>query len=124
MNRYSVILVLLELLLYVAAKVTLSEYLQGYEIPGLIIIPLVFTLLGSVTISMLIKRGSQGVQFILGVKAVRFMLSMFVIGIYALACREHVLEFVVAYGAFYLTSILFESWMLLDMNKKKKKDKQ
>lgn len=123
MNRYSVILVLLEMLLYVAAKVTLSEYLQGYKIPGLIVIPLVFTLLGSVTISMLVKRGSQGVQFILGVKAVRFMLSMFVIGIYALACREHVLEFVMAYGAFYLASILFESWMLLDMNKRKK-DKQ
>ena len=59
---------------------------------------------------------------IMGIKALRFMVSMFVIGIYALACREHILEFVVTYGVFYLSNIVFDTWMLLSLNRKKEKD--
>lgn len=122
MNRYSVILVLLEMLLYVAGRVMLGVYTPEYKVPGLIVIPLVFVLLGSVSIAMLKNEKGRGVNVIMGIKAVRFMMSMFVIGIYALACREHILEFVVAYGVFYLSNIVFETWMLLSLNRKKEKD--
>lgn len=122
MNKYSVILVLLEMLLYVAGKVILGVYMPEYKVPGLIVIPLVFVLLGSVSIAILKNGTGKGVNVIMGIKALRFMVSMFVIGIYALACREHILEFVVTYGVFYLSNIVFETWMLLSLNRKKEKD--
>ena len=51
------ILVLLEMLLYVAGKVILGVYMPEYKVPGLIVIPLVFDLLGSVSIAIL-KTGT------------------------------------------------------------------
>lgn len=79
---------------------------------------MVFVLLGTVSVALLKRQVGNGVNMVMGLKVFRFLLSLVVVGAYAFFCRGHAIPFVVTYGVFYLAYLLFETWMLLKMNRK------
>jgi uncharacterized membrane protein HdeD (DUF308 family) len=56
----------------------------------------------------------------MGIKVARLLLSLVVVMVYVLFVKTNAIVFVVTFGVFFLAYVVFETWMLLRWNKKKK----
>ena len=119
MKRDLLILTLMLLLMYIAATLVIGEEICK-ETRLLPVIPAFFLMLGSVTMSLLKNVRGNGVNLIMGIKVARLLLSLVVVMVYVLFVKTNAIVFVVTFGVFFLAYIVFETWMLLRWNKKKK----
>ncbi len=119
MKRDLLILTLMLLLMYIAATLVIGEEICK-ETRLLPVIPAFFLMLGSITMSLLKNVSGNGVNLIMGIKVARLLLSLVVVMVYVLFVKTNAIVFVVTFGVFFLAYIVFETWMLLRWNKKKK----
>ena len=119
MRRYLVVLVLLILVLYVTAEVVFTQFLPAYRFRFLGMIPAFFVFLGVLTVNIAQLAHGHGINVIMGTKVLKMVLSLLILFAYALLVKVTVMSFVLTFAVFFLAYLIYESWMFLDLNKKK-----
>jgi len=107
---------------YFVLKYAFPEYL----FPMLIAIPLLFILIGFFSIRFVYTRPNVSVAKLMGVKAIKFMISLIVILLYIFVVKEQSVSFLFSFLYYFLTYLVFETLMMYAINKKQstKKDEQ
>lgn len=99
-----------------------SHYFEWYPF-----IPVFFYLFGWFTIYMFEacrRYAPQKMQLVyLGTKAIKMFFSLMMLLIYAVKVEEKKVEFFLTFLAFYLISMVFESWFFLRYERKQKTKK-
>ena len=99
-----------------------SHYFECYPF-----IPVFFYLFGWFTIYMFEacrRYAPQKMQLVyLGTKAIKMLFSLMMLLIYAVKVKEKKVEFFLTFLAFYLISMVFESWFFLRYERKQKTKK-
>jgi hypothetical protein len=107
---------------YSVMKFAFPEYL--FQL--LFAIPLFFILLGFLSIRFVYIKPDVSVAKLMGVKTFKILISLIIILIYVTLIKEQPVSFLFSYLYYFLTYLVFETWMLYTINKKKstKKDEQ
>lgn len=99
-----------------------AHYFEWYPF-----IPVFFYLFGWFTIYMFEacrRYAPQKMQLVyLGTKAIKMLFSLMMLLIYAVKVEEKKVEFFLTFLAFYLISMVFESWFFLRYERKQKTKK-
>jgi len=107
---------------YFVLKYTFPEYL----FPLIISIPLLFILIGFFSIRFVYTKPNVSVTKLLGVKTLKFLISLIVILVYVILIKEQSVSFLFSFLYYFLTYLVFETWIVYAINKKQctKKDEQ
>jgi hypothetical protein len=107
---------------YFVMKYAFPEYLFPY----LIAIPLFFILIGYLSIRFVYTKPAVSITMWMGVKTLKILISLIIILLYIILVKEQSISFLFSYLYYFLTYLVFETWMMYAINKKKstKKDEQ
>jgi len=107
---------------YFVMRYAFPEYL----FPLLTAIPLYFILIGFLSIRFVYTKPSVSITKLMGVKTLKILVSMIVILLYVVLIKEQSVSFLFSFLYYFLTYLVFETWMMYAINKKKstKKDEQ
>lgn len=107
---------------YFVMKYAFPEYLFPY----LIAIPLFFILVGYLSIRFVYTKPAVSITMWMGVKTLKILISLIIILLYIILVKEQSISFLFSYLYYFLTYLVFETWMMYAINKKKstKKDEQ
>jgi len=124
--KYFGYLVALMTVLFGAEYVFLEYTNPEYLFPLLVAIPLLFVLIGYVSIRFVYTKPNVSVTMLLGVKAAKFLISLMVILLYVFFIKENSVSFLFSFLYYFLTYLVFETLMMYAINKKQstKKDEQ
>ena len=97
-----------------------------YMFPLLTAIPLYFLLIGFLSIRFVYTKPSVSITKLMGLKTLKILVSMIVILLYVVLIKEQSVSFLFSFLYYFLTYLVFETWMMYAINKKKstKKDEQ
>lgn len=116
--RYLLVLVALMGAVFGLEKLFFFHYPQ-YDFDLLSLIPAFFIFLGSVAYQLGSKPIGNGVAVIMGLKALRMLLSILFIFCYVFFIETNAISFVMSYFVFFIVYLSFETWMFSQINKKK-----
>jgi hypothetical protein len=118
MKRYIVLLLLIMSVGFMIQKLIIVPQIPESNFSLMPLIPLFFVLLGLGSILILTKKPNPSVFVLLGIKSVKILLSLAFILIYVLLINKDKTAFLFSMLAYFITYLLFETWMLSTMNKK------
>ena len=126
-RKFLVYLTLFTLLLSVAGALILHYLEPGHYFGGYPLIPVYFFLYGVFYIYMFdaCRRHApqRMVMLFLGMKMMKFIISMFLLIIYCVAFPDSAVAFMLTFVLFYLGYLIYESWFFFvyEWNKRLKK---
>ena len=123
MKRYNVILTALMLTMMMVSVLLFEGKLKEYAFRFMVVIPIYFIILGSVTVGILQAVKGNGINMILGIKVLELVLSMILILAYIFIVKTNAVSFVVTFAIHFLVYIVYETYLMLDWNRKIKNKK-
>lgn len=118
-NRYIVILAALMLAILGIEEIVLIGFMPTQNFALLPAIPVYFTIFGAVAINLVYTKQNPSVSSILGTKMLKILLSLVFILAYVFLVKTNAVAFLSSYLIYFLAYLLFETWMLSSINKKK-----
>lgn len=119
MNRFILILFALMLALLGVEELVLNIYFEGCNFVLLPAIPAFFFAFGVAALKLVYARKQPSIAALMGVKMVKILLSLMLILAYVFLVKTNAVAFLVSYLIYFLAYLIFETWMLSVMNKKK-----
>jgi hypothetical protein len=119
MNSYILKLASLMVLILGLEKIILIAALPQHNFAALPAIPVFFILFGAIMIKLVYSKPNPSVAVLLGAKMLKIMLSLVIILAYVLLIKENNLAFLISYMIYFLAYLVYETWMLSVINKKK-----
>lgn len=102
----------------------IAHWMPGHYFEWYPFIPVFFYIFGWFSIYMFEacrRYAPQKIQFVyLGTKGIKMIFSMIVLLIYAVKVEEKKVEFFLTFFAFYVISLMFESWFFFSYERNKK----
>lgn len=126
-RKYLVYLTLITVLAGAAGAWVLHYLIPGYYFGGYPLIPVYFFLYGVFYIYMFDacrrRAPHRMVMLFLGMKMLKFIISMFLLIIYCVAVPDSAVAFMLTFVAFYLVYLIYGSWFffVFEWNKQLKK---
>lgn len=87
-------------------------------------IPLFFALIGFLSIRFVYLKPSPSVAMMMGLKTLKILVSLILILIYILVIKDHNISFLFSFLYYFLAYLIFETWMIFAINKKKSTKKR
>jgi len=124
--KYSGILTALMAVVFGAEYAVLHCCLPEQLFPLMVVIPFFFVVFGWLALRFAYLKPSVSIGLLMGIKSSKIILSIILILLYVLLVKDHSVSFLVSFSLYFLTYLIFETWMLYSVNKKKsiKKNEQ
>jgi hypothetical protein len=97
----------------------LSLWWPNHILPLLWVIPVLFLAFAYIAMRLAYLRPSISIGLLMGVKSSKIILSLFLVLLYALLIKVESVLFLISYAVYFLTYLIFETWMLYSENKQK-----
>ena len=106
-------------ILFLAEELIIKLRMPQQNFTLLPAIPIFFTVFGIAAIKLVYEKQNSSVAAFMGVKMAKILLSLMFILIYVFLIKENSVSFLVSYLVYFLSFLIFETWMVSSINKKK-----
>jgi hypothetical protein len=100
-------------------ELIMQTYFSEQNFALLPAIPVFFIAFGIIAIKLVYSRKDASVAALMAIKMVKILISLMFILAYVFLVKTNAVSFLVSYLIYFLAFLIFETWMLSIMNKKK-----
>lgn len=119
MNKYILNLAAIMAMTLGLQQIVTISIMPQYQLAVLPLIPIFFTVFGIILMKLIYNNPNPSVSALLGAKLLKVLLSLIIILAYVLLVKINNLAFLISYLIYFLVYLVFETWMLSAINKKK-----